>query len=163
MHILFLILLPSAFAGNMDGGCKSYKTDVSQELKLWEQKPATVTVGEELPVQQKLQYQLKDQKQVAYQVEPEKRFGKGELLFGGTFIFKPEKSGRYQFALGKRAWLDLVDRINGTIIKSGDHDMQTKCDKLVKVMGYNLEAGKNYLIQINGSPTETLDGAITTK
>jgi hypothetical protein len=164
MHIALLILISSAFAGDMmNGGCQNYKTDVSQELKIWNGKAAPVVAGATVPLQTKVQYLLTEQKTVKFKVTPQKLMNKDGSGFAGTFEFKAEKTGPYQLALGKRAWMELIDAETTKFVEAGSHDMQTKCDKLVKVLSYNLIAGKTYWIQINSSPTAQLEGTIVAK
>ncbi len=162
MGVVLVGLFVSVAHAGMSGDCGAFKTNIQQELKIWKS-PAVAADGQTaLVTGKKLNFQLKPQASVKFPVAPEKIFNEDNPGFAGVFNFTPVKSGVHQVALGKRAWLDVVEASTMQIVDAGQFEMQTKCDKLVKVMSYDLKAGKSYVLQINSSPTQTLEGTILT-
>ena len=146
----------------MHGDCGAFKTNIQQELKVWNAVgiPLKAERRPKLPSGTKLQLTLQPQSALTFPVPPSRQPGGKGPAFGGVFTFKPVTNGAHQVALGKRAWLDVVDADTNKIVESEAFDMQTKCDKMVKVITYNLAAGKDYWFQINSSPTEQLDASV---
>ncbi len=162
MGLMLALFMSMAFGSGMDGGCGSFKADITKEMNIWNSDPVTSTSGERttLPLAKKIKFGLRPHSAVEFPVAPEKILNKEKTGFSGVFYFTPTVSGVYQVALGKRAWLDIVESDAKKIVKAGQFEMQTKCDKLVKVMSYQLSGGKAYVVQINSSPTEQIEGTI---
>ena len=163
MGWVLALVVNLVLASGMDGGCGDFKADIAKELNIWNSDPVSPVSGERtiLPLATKIKYVLRPHSTIEFLVAPEKILNKEKSGFAGVFNFTPAVSGVYQLALGKRAWLDVVDAGTKKIIKAGQFEMQTKCDKLVKVMSYQLSGGKAYVVQINSSPTEQIEGTIT--
>jgi len=160
MDLMAWLFVGAAF-GAMDGGCADFK-DNKQELAIWNADASRVFSEQraELPMWRKLTLKLEPQEKLQFPAKPEKLIIKNGKAFGGIFSFKPKTNSTFRVSLGQRVWLDVVEADTKQIVKSSAHDMQTKCDKMVKMVSYNLAAGKNYLFQINSSPTENLDATV---
>lgn len=160
MHLFVWLWLNSTFAG-MDGTCKDF-ADVAEEMALWSHSPLTVSSKTRplLEMGKKLKLKLEPQKSLNFPVAPEKLIIKNGIAYGGIFSLMPTSDGTVRLALGRRAWTDVVDPSTNTLIKAAGFEMQTGCDKMVKVVSYKLSPGKKYLLQINSSPEPELEATL---
>ena len=133
-----LLFRPVArFEAQTSPHCTDYRIDLSRELLLWEQE--AITDFDLLPLEKRIVLSLASQERSS---------------FGGDFPFRVSESGTYKFSSDIRLWFDVVDEASGKPLSSTDHDMQFRCP-VVKVVTFNLEGGRDYLLEVSSSPRES--------
>ncbi len=143
---------------DMNGDCSNYKINLSKEFAEWDKAGLTVasSASEVLPVGKKMNLQLAEKDQVKFLSEPEKVIPVKGKNHSGVFNLKIPKAGAYRVAAGSKLWFDLVDKESKQKVSSSAFEMQTKCDKILKVVTFNLQPDKDYLLQISGSNKEAV-------
>lgn len=157
---------PAAKEGGaaMSGGCDSFTWDVSHELGVLGQLAKAITAGTDgkkpvrLELDQRYSVKLVPQGTVHFAVKP----GKPMLDDGaqaGVFSFHTPKAGRYRVSITTGHWLDVVD--SGRLVVSSDFQGQRGCEKVHKIVQFELSGNKDFVLQLSGGTQPNLDVAIT--
>ena len=158
---------PAAGKGDgatMSGGCDSFTWDVSHELDVLGKPAKAVTGGTDgkkpvrLELDQRYSVKLVPQGAVHFAVKP----GKPMLDDGaqaGVFSFHTPKAGRYRVSITTGHWLDIVD--GGLVVVSSDFQGQRGCEKVHKIVQFELSGNKDFVLQLSGGTQANLDVAIT--
>jgi hypothetical protein len=158
---------PVAFAQEAaapGSGCAAFTWDVSHELDVLGQPAQTLTASRDAkkPVRAELDkhYTLKlvPQADVRYAV----KVGKPTLADGaqgGLLTFHVTKAGRYRVSITTGHWLDLVD--GGNLVVSRDFQGQRGCEKVHKVVEFELAGNRDFVLQLSGGTEATMGVAFT--
>jgi hypothetical protein len=147
-----------------NGGCDSFTWDVSHELDVLGKPAKSITSGTDgkKPVRMELDQhyavKLLPQGTVKFAVKP----GKPQLDDGaqaGVFSFHTPKAGKYRVSITTSHWLDLVD--GALVVVSQDFQGQRGCEKVHKIVQFELSGNKDFALQLSGNTQATLDVAIT--
>ena len=153
-----------ADGATMSGGCDSFTWDVSHELDVLGKPAKAVTAGTDgkkpvrLDLDQHYTVKLSPQGTVHFAVKP----GKPMLADGaqaGVLSFHTPKAGRYRISITTGHWLDVVD--GPLIVVSSDFQGQRGCEKVHKIVQFELSGNKDFVVQLSGATEANLDVAIT--
>jgi len=167
LHLLALSLLlaPSIpFATETAAtGCDAFTWNVSRELALMAQPATSIDTargGRATLIETGKHYamHLAPQADVNFALAPA-RSRNAQGAYAGLARFRVEHAGRYRISLTSRHWIDVVD---------GDHAIDTHdfqgrhgCDRLHKVVEFDLPQGRDLILQLSGDDAATADLAIT--
>jgi len=147
--------------GEMHRSCLDFKLNLSQEFKIWKERPLKAHSAEEFLTQKRTQLSLVKQEQIRFLKTPEKLFPvKGES-YGGVFYFQVPKSGKFRISAGSKVWSDVVEVDTNKIIEAAEFEMQTGCDRIFKTVIFDLTAKTKYALQVNSSVKPAVDFLIT--
>jgi len=146
------------------GGCDSFTWDVSHELDVLG-KPAkslaASTDGKKparLELDQHYAVKLAPQGAVKFAIKP----GKPQIedgAQGGVFAFHTPKAGKYRVSITTGHRLDLVD--GGLLVVSQDFQGQRGCEKVHKIVQFELSGNRDFVLQVSGDTQANLDLAVT--
>ncbi|MGE3262962.1 MAG: hypothetical protein AB7K68_14370 [Bacteriovoracia bacterium] len=168
--LLFLVVSSTAFSmekaqhrafREMKGGCDRFQVPLQAEFAAWEKTAQVVQAAEAtesapaLPIGNRIDLALSEQKKVKLAVQPQKVFATKAKTYGGLAKFSVPNDGKYRVSLGGKIWVDLVEEEGGKIVPASHFEMQTGCKKIFKVVEFSLRAGVNYLVQISSNPAAT--------
>jgi hypothetical protein len=148
----------------MSGGCDSFTWDVSHELDVLGQPAKTIVAGTEgkkpmrLELDQHYTVKLAPQGTVKFAVKPGKATAEDGAR-AGVLSFHAPKAGRYRVSLTTAHWLDLVD--GGLVVVSSAFQGQRGCEKVHKIVQFELSGNKDFVLQLSGDAHASLDVAIT--
>ncbi len=145
----------------MHGNCTAFKTDLARELILWREKATKVTDADLLPLEKKVSLPLTLHSRVAYLVQPEKKVSGKKKKYGGVFLFRVAKAGKYKVSAGAKLWFDVVDKTTGQWVDADEFEMQTGCDQILKVVTFTLKDQGLYALQVSGSASHGADFLVT--
>ena len=142
-----------------------FSWDVAHELAVLKQAPQSVTAatrpGAESPlltIDQPYQLKLVAQKTVSYPVKPAKPT-LSDSMQGGLVRFRVNEAGLYRVSISSGHWVDVV---NGTeILKSKDFTGSHNCDRVHKIVEFDLPAGHDLTLQFSGATDAQVLMAIT--
>lgn len=145
-------------------GCDAFTWNVSHELAMMAQPAASIDAAREghapAAVETGKHYavHLAPQATVKFALAPGKaRNTQG--AYAGLIRFRVEHAGRYRVALTSRHWIDVVD--GGQAIASRDFQGRPGCDRLHKVVEFELPQGRDLILQFSGDDADTVGLAIT--
>jgi hypothetical protein len=148
----------------MPGGCDAFTWDVSHELDVLD-KPAKAVVAStdgkkptHLELDQHYSVKLAPQDSVKFTAKP----GKPSPVAGaqaGVLSFHAQKAGRYRVSITTSHWFDLVD--GGLFVVSSDFQAQRGCEKVHKIVQFELSGNRDFVLQFSGGTQPNLDVAIT--
>ncbi len=147
-----------------NGGCDSFTWDVSHELAVLDKpaKPITAGTNAKKPVHldfdQRYAVKLVPQGSVHFAVKPSKPM-LDDGAQAGIFAFHTPKAGRYRVSITTGHWLDVVD--GGNLVVSRDFQGQRGCEKVHKIVEFELSGNKDFLLQLSGGTDASLGIAIT--
>lgn len=104
---------------------------------------------------------LRPQGDVKFPAPPEKSFPVEGGANGGVSGFESPKSGRVRVAAGSKIWFDVVDRETKKPVEARAFEMQTGCDKIFKVVEFELRARRGYVLQVSSGGAKTAEFLIT--
>jgi hypothetical protein len=148
----------------MAGGCDSFTWDVSHELDVLGKPAKAVTASTDgkkpvhLELDQHYSVTLAPQDTVKFAAKP----GKPMLADGaraGVLSFRTPKAGRYRISITTGHWLDVLD--GGLLVVSSDFQGQRGCEKVHKIVQYELSGNREFVLQFSGGTQPNLDVAIT--
>ncbi len=148
----------------MPGGCDSFTWDVTHELDVLGSPAKSITASTDgkkpapLDLDQHYTVKLAPQDKVKFAVKPSKATPDADA-HAGVVSFHTPKAGRYRVSLTTGHWLDLVD--GKLIVVSSDFQGQRGCEKVHKIVQFELSGNKNFILQFSGRPEANLDVAIT--
>ena len=146
------------------GGCDSFAWDVSHELDVLGQPAKSLTAGTDgkkpvrLELDQHYSVRLVPQSTVHFAAEPGKP-ASDPAARGGVLSFHTPKAGRYRISLSTSHWLDLID--GGLIVVSSDFQGQSSCEKVHKIVQFELSGNRDFVLQLSGAPDARVELAIT--
>lgn len=157
---------PAAQEGGaaMSGGCDAFTWDVSHELDVLGQPAKSVNAGTDgkkpvrLELDQHYSVKLAPQGSVHFAAKP----GKPMLDDGaqaGVLSFHTPKAGRYRISITTGHWLDVLDR--GLLVVSSDFQGQRGCEKVHKIVQFELSGNKDFVLQLSGATQSDVNVAIT--
>ena len=160
---LWLLGGQAASAQEVDG-CK-FAWDVAHELTVLKEAPQAVTAGARpgadspvLKLDKPYQLKLVAQNSVTYAVKPAKPT-LNDSVQGGLVRFKVDKAGLYRVSITSGHWIDVVDGTD--VVKSKDFTGSRSCDRVHKIVEFDLPAGHELVLQFSGSTDAQVLMAIT--
>ena len=145
-------------------GCEAFTWDVSHELAVLEKPAKTVTASADAkkPTQLDLDHHyvvnLASQASVHFAADPGKP-GLADGAQAGILGFHTPKSGRYRVSLTSGHWLDVVD--GGNIVVSREFQAQHGCEKVRKIVEFELSGNKNFVVQLSRGTDSSVGIVIT--
>ena len=145
-------------------GCESFTWDVSHELAVLEgpSKSLTASADAKKPVRieldQRYTVKLMPLASVRFVAKP----GKSTLESGeqaGMLSFHTQKAGRYRISLTTGHWFEVVD--NGNFVVSREFQGQRGCEKVHKIVEFELSGNKDFVLQLSGATESSLSIAVT--
>lgn len=150
----------------MHGDCSNYQMDLSREMKIWDSESLKVSgarnVNAPTPIAIGKVHEIKllPSSQVVFRTKPEKSFpSKGEVNGALALVTVPREGASYKVSMGQKIWLDVVDS-KGIAIPSKTFEMQTQCQKIFKVVEFDLKGG-DYTLQFSSSPEDSIKVLVT--
>lgn len=143
--LALLLAAPQAVAP-----CPTTPASLPAELRSWT-RPTAVTAGTDaahaarIRPGETVRATLLPSSAVRFAFQPPK--GEGHA---GLFAVEVERAGRYQVALGDRAWIEVI--ADGAPLPSVAHGHGPACSGIAKVVEFNLPSGRS-LVQITGATT----------
>jgi len=163
---LSLMLAPSILSAAENSaatGCGAFTWNVSHELALMAQPATSINASRDgnlatvVPDKHYLVH-LAPQASVKFALAPA-RSRNAEGAYAGLMRFRVEQAGRYRVTLTSRHWIDVVE---------GDHAIATRdfqgragCDRLHKVVEFELPEGRDLILQFSGDSADSVGLAIT--
>lgn len=145
-------------------GCDTFTWDVSHELAVLDQPAKTVQAGRDaksaprLDVDAHYVVSLVPQGNVKFPVKPGKQAG-ADGAHAGVVTFHAAKPGRYRISTTTGHWLDVID--GGNFVVSRDFQRQRGCEKVHKIVEFELSGNKDFIVQLSGGADAKLGIAIT--
>ena len=136
--LTFLCLSSFAVRAEDAGGCDKFKWSVARELAWFAGAPKPAVSGDTLALADNaFKVALKPTDAAGYVLPPER--GPKPGTFGATLtISSIDKAGSYQFALSRKAWIDVIQ--NGVRVKASSFSGQETCPVVHKNVRFNLSA-----------------------
>ena len=156
--ILLLLGAPQRPMSEMHGDCDQYALDLTAEFEAWagprqdttaQTKPENAVV---LSFGKKTLISLSPMADITFPAPPPEGKQGFEGSFGGILKVTAQEKGGYRFCLSGKAWLDVVDPTTGAPLKSRMFEMQTQCKRIFKVVVFDLEPNRAYLVQLAFCP-----------
>ena len=153
--LLALVLggaIPPALA---DDACLDFKWDVSKERALFAGTPAVLTAGKDprsAPVvvpDRFYKLRLNVQDRVAFSVSPARKPAT-TTAFAGLATLKIQVPGSYRIAVDLPLWMDVA--ANGSLVPAKDFQGQHSCDPPHKIVEFDLEAVRPFVLQFSNAP-----------
>jgi hypothetical protein len=139
--------------------------NVAHELAVLKKAPQSVTAGGKpgtdspiLGLDQPYQLKLVPQSTVTYVVKPAKPT-LSDSMHGGLVRFGVDKAGLYRVSITSGHWVDVVDGTN--LLKSRDFTGSRSCDRVHKILEFDLPAGRELALQLSGATEAHVLIAIT--
>lgn len=148
----------------MPGGCDAFTWDVSHELDVLGTPAKAVVASTDgkkpthLELDQHYSVKLAPQDSVKFAARP----GKPSAVDGahaGVVSFHAQKAGRYRISITTSHWFDVVD--GGLLVVSSDFQGQRGCEKVHKIVQFELSGKRDFVVQFSGNAQPSLDVAIT--
>ena len=163
--VLTLILAPPAVsaANDVATGCDAFTWNVSQELALMAQPATSIDASRDgnaaavVPDKHYLVH-LAPQASVKFALAPA-RSRNAQGAYAGLVRFRVEQVGRYRVTLTSRHWIDVVDGDHA--IAARDFQGRPGCDRLHKVVEFELPKGRDLVLQFSGDSAENVGLTIT--
>jgi hypothetical protein len=77
----------------------------------------------------------------------------------GLLSFHAPRAGRYRVSLTTAHWVDVVD--GGNLVVSRDFQGQRDCEKVHKIIEFELSGNKDFVLQLSNAPDTNVSIAIT--
>jgi len=160
----FVLLIASVCApaderapeSDMQGGCDTYKWNMTREFNLLHATPWMLTAQQArddearwTPLDRRLELTLAPQAQVRLLTQPGRSHDATSSYAGLLKVIVPRTS-TYRISANQRLWIEVVGPDG--VVKSSKFQMRTGCDKLVKSVAFALEPDVVYWVQLTGSP-----------
>jgi len=155
--LTLLCLSSPAVKAEDAGGCDKFKWSVARELAWFAGAPRPAVSGDTLTLADNaFAVALKPTDAAGYVLAPERAPKPG--TFGATLtISSIGKPGSYQFALSRRAWIDVIQ--NGVRVKSSAFSGLETCPVMHKSVRFDLSAGP-LVVEISNSENDSIGLAI---
>ncbi len=145
--------------------CSTFTWDVSRELAVMKQSPRALTAGDkpgaavpELQLGQLYEVKLAAQGGVTFAGKPGKPT-LGDGTQAGLARVHIDKAGAYRVSITSGHWVDFVD--GATVIKSRDFQGQRGCERPHKIVEFDLQGGRDVVLQLSGGSDATVLVAVT--
>jgi len=170
MLLLFAFILQNQTQrpmSEMQGGCDHYALNLTREFAAWDGVPLNLIAAgapanpATCSLDQKLSVSLPAMADVAFLSPPPEGKRGFTGTFGGMLKLAVTERGRYRFCMGAKVWIDVIDRATNTPLKDQMFEMQTQCDKIFKVVIYELDPAAEYVLQLAYAPSPQLPLLIT--
>ncbi|HRP86118.1 MAG TPA: hypothetical protein PLS34_01195 [Gammaproteobacteria bacterium] len=144
--------------------CESYDQDVRGDIALLQQEARQLTSavdgGAEPPAVEVVRHYavtLHPQGDVKFVVEPS-RVMLADGSFAGHMSFSVPVTGRYRIGLTSESWVDVL--AGGDYLDAAAFSGRVGCKPLRKLVDYQLDAGKPYVLMLSGGSEEVMGLAI---
>jgi hypothetical protein len=144
--------------------CESYDQDVHADIALLQQECRQLMSASdgdaEPPVVEVVRHYsvtLHPQGEVKFTVEPS-RVMLADGSFAGHMGFSVPVTGRYRIGLTSESWVDVL--IDSDYLDAAAFAGRVGCKPLRKLVDYQLEAGKSYVLMLSGGSQEVMGVAI---
>ncbi len=157
---LVLSFLASAAAWSAETGCEAFKWDVSKELAVMREAAKPVNAAEPARIEVGTHYRVRlaPQAQVPFAAPPEKSKSVDGAQ-AGLLTFRVPQTGIYRVSITSSHWADVVD--GGKLVTSRAHEGHAACDALHKIVEFQLEAGRDLILQLSGAAAPEIGVAVT--
>lgn len=148
----------------MRGDCSAFAMNVAPEAALWQAAATEAAAGTDADTAAEVvpgtvsRLALHAPAGVTFPVAPEQDRSAPDRFSGTARVTVPQ-AGYWRVSASNGLWFDAV--AGGAIIPSAAFEMQTACAAPFKVVVYDLPAGTEILLQLNGSPSESVDLLVT--
>lgn len=148
----------------VSGGCNAFTWDVSHELDVLGKPAKSITAATDgkkpvpLELDQHYSVKLAPQGSVKFAVKPGKPMPDAGA-HAGVLSFHTPKAGRYRVSISTAHRIDVID--HGLIVVSSDFQGQLGCEKVHKIVQFELSGNKDFILQLSGGTQAQLDVAIT--
>jgi hypothetical protein len=165
--LLSLCAAPALGQEGMQGDCESFKTPLAKEFEIWAAAPTesrTTTEASNAPLVslgKKTALMLVSQSSVKFVAKPQKEIPISGPKYAGLAKMITTQAGLYRVSLGAKAWVELVDLDKHAPEPTAHFEMQRHCDRIFKVVEFNLKPQHAYLIEISSSAKEKLNLLVT--
>jgi hypothetical protein len=146
------------------GGCESFTWDVSHELDVLGKPAQSANAGTDgkkpvhLNLDQHYLVKLVPQSKVKFAVKPGKPMPDDDA-HAGVFSFHTPKAGKYRISITTGHWIDVLD--GPLLVVSQDFQAQRACEKVHKIVQYELSGNKDFVLQFSGGTEPNVNVAIT--
>lgn len=135
--------------------CDSYDMDVATDMALLKEQPAPIVMGADaegripaVELGRTYEITLHPQTEVNFTVEPG-RVLLDEGSYAGFMAVTVPDSGRYRFSFSAASWVDVAG--DGENLDPALFAGRHACKPLRKLIDYDLDAGKPYLLMLSGA------------
>ncbi len=145
--------------------CAAFTWDVTHELAVMGRPAKSVAAREvggkdagALALDERYSVTLPPEDRARFAVAPA-RGAKSTAPRGGSIGFTVASSGRYRVSITTRHWIDVV--VDGKALESLDHQGNAQCDRLHKVVEFELPADRPLTLQLSGQDDAVVGVVIT--
>jgi hypothetical protein len=145
-------------------GCDSFTWDVSHELAVLDRSAKALQAGRDAKTAPRAEVDvhyvvaLAPQGNVKFPAKPGKRSA-ADGAHAGIVTFHTGKAGRYRISTTTGHWLDVLD--GGNFVVSRDFQGQRGCEKVHKIVEFELSGNRDFIVQLSGGADAKLGLAIT--
>jgi hypothetical protein len=152
--------------GNL--GCDAYTWNISHELEVLGQPAISLNAGRDAKTLVLGLAHVDLEKRYAVKLVPQSgvkfaaKVGKPALddgAQGGLISFRTAKAGKYRVSITSGHWLDVVD--GGNLVVSRDFQGQRGCEKVRKVVEFELTGNHDFVLQLSGGTEANVGLAVT--
>ncbi len=144
-----------------DQGCSAFTWDVTPVLEVLRGAPRVLEAGADagaLEPGEHYSLRLAPQSEVKFAMTPT-RSARSASPRAGVFRFRIPETGRYRVSLSTRHWIDVV--AGSANIDSADHQGRSGCERVHKIVEFELTVGVEYTLQLSGQDDAVVDLTIT--
>ena len=162
------VLLLASGAGahaHTDEGCETYTWNLSREFAALEVPGVSIVASDDaggrkrwIATGRHYAASLRPQPEVRFATTPG-RTRNPENSAAGLLHFRSGKAGRYRISLSSHHWIDVIDR--GKPVDSIAHEGRGGCERLHKVVEFDLPARRAITIQLSGGDRKNVSVVIT--
>lgn len=134
--------------------CDTYDMDVAADMTLLKGQPSPVVMGADadgripaVELRRTYEITLHPQTEVSFAVEPG-RVQLDEGSYAGFMAVTVPDSGRYRFSFSAASWVDVAG--DGENLEPALFAGRHACKPLRKLIDYDLDAGKRYMLMLSG-------------
>jgi hypothetical protein len=144
--------------------CSGFKWDVSKELALFGGQGVALSAGKNvasapaLGTDRLYQLTLPPQSEVAFALAPG-RMKSNDGVYAGLATLKLDAPGNYRISVDASLWIDVVGK--GQLAAMTDFQGQQSCDAPHKIVEFDLNGAKEFMLQLSGSANATVRLTVT--
>ena len=162
-----LLLLASGAASHphTDEGCETYTWNLSREFAALDVPGKSIVASDDaggrkrwIATGRHYAASLRPQPEVRFATAPG-RARNPENAAAGLLHFRSGKAGRYRISLSSHHWIDVVD--HGKRVDSIAHEGRSGCERLHKVVEFELPARRAITIQLSGGDRKNVSVVVT--
>jgi hypothetical protein len=142
-----------------DDACLDFKWDVSKERSLFATAPALVAAGKDMRSAPTVlpnhlySLQLAAQDRIQFKVSPGAKKS-AAAAYGGLAVLNVSAPGTYRIAMDLPSWIDVV--ADGALLKASDFQGQHECSAPHKIVEFELQGTRPFVLQLSNSANEKL-------